>query len=160
VEWVDPLGLSCKEGQISGVGKYSTSIDDKVTDLDHQQSLPDWISESFLDSNYRTVITNEDLTVYRVFGGKANAQGGFVTTSPALNKIQAKIDAALLPEWKNTRAFEAEILVPKGTVLNIGKVAPQTIKSSGTVLEGLADQILMPEGWPNTWIKNVRSVKP
>ena len=55
-----------------------------------------------------------------MFGGNANAQGAFASTSPALNRIQAKIDAALLPEWKNTRVFEAEIVVPQGTELNIG----------------------------------------
>jgi len=74
-------------------------------------------------------------------GGKAQASGGFVSTSPSLNKIQAKVDAALLPEWKNTRAFEAEIIVPRGTRLNIGKVAPQKIGSTGTVFTGGADQL-------------------
>lgn len=102
------------------------------------------MQESFLDSNYRPVTANQDITVYRVFGRNANAQGAFVSTSPALNKIQAKIDAALLPEWKNTRAYEAEILIPKGTQLDIGKVAPQTIESTDTVvLEGLSDQLLI-----------------
>ncbi len=141
-------------------GQYSTAIDNKVTVVRKNESIPDWVQESFLDSNYRTVITNEDITVYRVFGGNANPQGAFVTTSPALNKIQAKIDAALLPAWKNTRAHEAEILIPKGTRLDIGKVAPQTIESTGTVLDGLSDQLLMPQNWPKEWIQNVRNVAP
>jgi RHS repeat-associated protein len=168
--WVDPLGLSQCPGDCPGngnsfaennkFGKYSTAIDNKVTVIQKDESVPDWIQESFLDSNYRTVSTNEDITVYRVFGGNANAQGAFVTTSPALNKIQAKIEAALLPEWKNTRAFEAEIRIPKGTQLNIGKVAPQTINSTGTVLDGLSDQLLMPQNWPKEWIVSLRSVKP
>lgn len=67
---------------------------------------------------------------------------------------------ALLPEWKNTRVYEAEITIPKGTKLNVGKVAPQTIKSTGTVLEGGADQILMSEGWPEEWVMSVRKVTP
>lgn len=144
----------------SDFGKYSTAIDNKVTVVDKSEAIPDWVQESFLDSNYRSVVTNEEITVYRVFGGNANAQGAFVTTSPASNKIQAKIDAALLPEWKNSRTYEAEIVIPKGTKLHVGKVAPQTIKSSGTVLDGESDQLLMPQNWPKEWIKNVKNVKP
>ncbi len=37
--------------------------------------------------------------------------GSFVSTSSAGGRIQPKIDAALLPESKNTR------LVPKGTIM-------------------------------------------
>jgi len=144
----------------SDFGKYSTAIDNKVTVVDKSEAIPDWVQESFLDSNYRSVVTNEEITVYRVFGGNANAQGAFVTTSPTSNKIQAKIDAALLPEWKNSRTYEAEIVIPKGTKLHVGKVAPQTIKSSGTVLDGESDQLLMPQNWPEEWIKNVKNVKP
>jgi len=144
----------------SNWGKYSTLIDEKVTVVPKNESVPGWIKESFLDSNYRTVVTSEDITVYRVYGGNAQADGAFVSTSPAGNRIQAKIDAALLPEWKNTRVFEAEIVIPKGTQLDIGKVAPQTISSTGTILEGGADQLLMPQGWPKEWIKSTRGVRP
>lgn len=50
--------------------------------------------------------------------------------------------------------------MPKGTVLNIGKVAPQTIKESGTILDGNADQILLPQSWSEDWIIDKREVKP
>ncbi len=146
------------EKEINSFGIYSTLIDDKVTVIEKNEEVPDWIQESFLDSKYRTVITKEAITVYRVYGGSAGAQGAFVSTTPALNKIQVKVEAALLPEWKNTRAYEAEILIPKGTKLDIGKVAPQTINSTGTILKGQADQLLMPQDWSKEWIKNVRSV--
>ena len=101
------------------------------------------------------MLTTEDVTLYRVFGGNAKIDGSFVGTSPALNKIQAKIDSALLPEWKNTRQFEATLKIPKGTILQIGKVEKQIMKS-GTVLEGGADQILLPHGYPVSWITDVR----
>ena len=39
-----------------------------------------------------------------------------------MNRIQAKVDSAILPEWKNTLKYEAEIVIPKGTTLNIGRV--------------------------------------
>jgi len=147
--WNDPLGL-CKK-------KVRTAIDNKVTDID-QQKLPDWIAKSFTDSQYRTVVTKEDVTLYRVFGGNSDAGGAFATTAQAGNRINAKISCALLPEWGGSKMYEATIVVPKGQILNIGKVAPQTIKSTGTVLDGGADQILMPQNWPLDWIKGVKNV--
>jgi len=159
--WIDPLGLSCKEiNSSSPFGKYSTAIDDKVTVIDKDESLPDWVKESFTDSEYRTVKTNEDMYLYRVYGGNAQPGGAFVSTMPVDNKIQAKTDLALLPQWKNTRVEEAIIKVPKGTVLNIGKVAPQTNPASGTILQGGADQVLMPRDWPQEWIVGTNKVKP
>ena len=137
--------------------KYPTLLDSKVKIVD-KAKLPDWIGESFTDSNYRTVVTTEEVTLYRTFGGYSDAGGGFVTTTPASNRIQAKIDTALLPEWKNTRQYEAVIKIPKGVELNIGKVAPQTINSSGFILKGGADQVLLPNKWPLDWIVDIRIV--
>jgi hypothetical protein len=139
---VDPWGLSrCGiEGKFKEIGK---------------SDLPAWIKNSFKNGQYKTVMTTEYLTLYRVFSGDARIDGSFVGSLPALNKIQAKIDSALLPEWKNTRYFEATLKIPKGTILQIGKVEQQTMMS-GAVLEGGADQILLPQGYPISWITNVR----
>ena len=90
--------------------------------------------------------------------GKSVHRGGFVTSSPEQNRIQAKIDTELLPEWKNTRMYEVEIQIPKGETLSIGKVVPQKISSSGTVLKGGADSILLPQDWPLEWISDFRIV--
>ena len=139
-------------------GEYSTKIDSKVTVV-KKQELPEKMVKSFKDSNYRTVVTNEDITVYRVFGYSADAGGGFTTSKPALNRTQTKIDSALLPEWKNSIRYEAKIIVPKGTTLNIGRVEEQFTKS-GTRLAGDADQIILPLGWDLSWIENIRNVKP
>ncbi|YCH32441.1 RHS repeat-associated core domain-containing protein [Erwinia sp. D4-22] len=140
--WVDPWGLS------------KCSIEGKYKEID-KTDLPAWIKDSFKNGEYKTVMTTEEVILYRVFGGNAKMDGSFVSTSPALNKIQAKIDSALLPEWKNTRYFEATIKVPKGTVLQVGKVEKQTMMS-GAVLNGGADQILLPQGYPMSWISDVR----
>ncbi len=136
--------------------KYLTNIERQVTGI-NKADLPEWIAESFTDGNYRTVITNDNVTLYRTFGGRADAGGGFATTMPASNRIQAKIDTALLPEWGNTRMYEATIEIPKGEVLNIGKVAEQYTKT-GTKLVGQADQVLLPQNWPLEWIKEIRVV--
>ncbi len=144
--WVDPLGLKCENG----------TFKDKVSEID-KADLPEWVSDSFTDKKYKTVVTNEKVTLYRVFGGKADAGGAFASTNPAANRIQAKMDSALLPEWGNSRMYEAVIEVPKGQVLNVGKVAEQYTKS-GAKLPGQADQILLPQGWPLSWIKEIRRV--
>ena len=46
----------------------------------NKQALPDWIVESFEGGNYKTVMTQEDIIVYRVFGGKASMTSGNVET--------------------------------------------------------------------------------
>jgi hypothetical protein len=136
--------------------KYLTSIEDKVTEIE-KATLPEWIKESFTDGSYRTVLTNDKVKLYRTFGGKADAGGGFATTMSAANRIQAKIDTALLPEWGNSKMYEAVIGVPEGQVLNIGKVAEQYTKT-GTKLVGGADQILLPQNWPLEWIEEIKHV--
>ncbi|MBG9770814.1 ribonuclease YeeF family protein [Bacillus vallismortis] len=183
VEWVSPQGAVKKlavrggkrvvtkvakhvvekesKGEVKKVvskkaGKYSTSIDHKVKEIE-MQNLPKWVGESFTDSNYRTVITKENINFYRTFGGSARVNGSFVTTRPAGNRINAKINTALVPDWKNSREFEAVIEVPKGQILNIGRVEKQYTKT-GTLLKGEGDQILLPQGWPSEWIKEIRKV--
>ena len=54
---------------------------------------------------------------------------------------------------------EAEIVIPKGTTLNIGRVEEQ-FTMSGARLAGDADQFLLPENWDLNWIKSIREVKP
>jgi len=117
----------------------------------------DWIRESFTDGIYRTVITEENITLYRTFGGGAKVNGSFVTTSPAGNRINAKINTALVPDWKNSRQYEAVIEVPKDQVLNIGRGEKQYTKT-GASLKGDGDQILLPQGWSSEWIKEIREV--
>ena len=68
------------------------------------------------------------------------------------------MDTALLPEWGNSRKYEAVIEIPEGEVLHIGKVAEQEIKSTGTILSGRADQVLLPQNWPLEWIIQIREV--
>ena len=149
-------GSAKTTGKAKPFGKYSTAIDDKVKVIE-KVDLADWISESFTDSNYRTVITEENIKFYRTYGGGAKASGAFVTTSPAGNRLNAKVSTALVPDWKNSRQYEAVIEVPKGQVLNIGRVEKQYTKT-GALLEGDGDQILLPQGWPSEWIKETREV--
>ncbi|MFC0746119.1 T7SS effector LXG polymorphic toxin [Enterococcus faecalis] len=138
-------------------GEYSTKIDSKVIEIE-KANLPDGLKKTYTDNYYRTVESVDELKTYRTFGGNADAGGGFATTEPAVSRIDAKMDTALLPEWKNSRMYEAEITIPKGEKLNIGKVAPQINDKTGTVLKGGADQILLPQDWPLEWITDIRVV--
>jgi len=155
---VGDLLESGSKGGSGSFGIYSTKIDNKVRVIDKQE-LPSWLGKTFKDGNYRTVVTNEEIIVYRSFGHNAEAGGAFATSSPALNRVQTKIDSAILPEWKNTLRYEAEIVIPKGTTLNIGRVEEQ-FTMSGARLAGDADQFLLPENWDLNWIKSIREVKP
>lgn len=118
-----------------------TSIDDKVKELP-KAALPISVQDTFHGRNYRTVETTEDLTLYRVYGGNTNKQGSYLTTQLPVDKMDTKIESALLPEWKNTREYYCEVEVPKGTTLNIGKVGEQRTIDN-TLLKGGADQILV-----------------
>lgn len=154
---VDEVAEVGKSGS-NTFGNYSTKIDSKVTVVEKKE-LPSWLIDTYKDGVYRTVVTNEDITVYRSFGYNAEAGGAFATSSPAVNRIQTKFDSAILPEWKNTLRYEAEIVIPKGTTLNIGRVGEQ-FTMSGTRLAGDADQFLLPQNWDLNWIKSIREVKP
>ncbi|URZ02582.1 hypothetical protein [Clostridium felsineum] len=150
------VGKNGGNTQANDYGKYATLIDSKVKEIE-KVNLPEWIGESFTDENYRTVITEENITFYRTYGGGAKVDGSFVTTTPAGNRINAKINTALVPDWKNSRQYEAIIEVPKGTTINVGRVEKQYTKT-GALLEGDGDQILLPQGWPSKWIKEIREV--
>lgn len=139
---------------VEGTSKLGTAITNKVKVVAQDASLPSWIKESFTDGLYETVETTEDIIVYRAFGGKAAANGGFVTTFKSTNKQEVMEKLALLPEWGNTLESVATIKIPKGTTLNIGKVAEQ-ISETGQVFKGGADQILMPQNWPDSWITEI-----
>ena len=143
VDWIDPFRLSCESRKES----YAET---------EKGSVPSWVAE-FTCGKYKTIITTKDIYACRVFGGNAKPGGAFVSAAPASSRMQAKLDAALLPEWKNIRQFEAKILILKGTTLNVGSVAPQITKS-GMIFEGGADQILMPQNWPESWIVGVRNI--
>ena len=154
----DPLKKDGSKGNPPSYGAYSTKIDSKVTVVEKQE-LPSWLIDTYKDGQYRTVVTNEEITVYRAFGYNAEAGGAFATSNPAISRVQTKVDSAILPEWKNTLRYEAEIVIPKGTILNIGRVGEQ-YTMSGARLAGDADQFLLPQNWNLNWIKSIRTIKP
>lgn len=134
--------------------KYKTDLTGSVQEVE-KELLPDDIVSSFLNKQYKTCKTLDGLILYRVFGlysqtnGEvkgAGSSGGYASTEFAESLIDAKLRLALAPEWFSTKAYEEKILLPKGSIINVGIVAPVTLKT-GTVLPGGADQILLPRNW-------------
>ncbi len=128
-------------------------LNDKYTEI-KKQPLTDEIADSFANSEYRSVVTNEDLTLYRVYGGgstkRGNLNGDYIFLSPTLpsDKMEEKMGSALSNRWQgplldedgkqkfdengsplkvlpNTREFYCEVYVPRGSILNIGRVQRQ-----------------------------------
>jgi hypothetical protein len=133
-----------------------TKIDDKVIII-KQTPLKPTVVESFKNGKYQTVITNEDVAVYRKFGGgdnQAKLNGGYATTE----KNASRNATAVYPSWSSSR-FEAEIIIPKGTTLNIGKVGQQPPTSASPKYTGGADQILLPQNYSSDWVKSIRDGK-
>lgn len=155
------LGFGFKSGSVNQ--KYKTILNENnIKEID-KVSLDKHISKSFKNGDYKTYITTADIVLYRVYGmapsGKYGAKqlGAFATTEFAESRIDVKIRLALNPQWKNALYIEEKIIVPKGVILNIGIVAPVKLLS-GTILEGGADQILLPENWSEEWVKGYRFV--
>lgn len=155
------LGLNFKSGSTNQ--KFKTIISDNNTKEINKQILPEDIVNSFKNSEYKTLVTLGDIILYRVYGlapsGKAGAKqnGSFATTEFAESRIDVKLRLALDPQWKNALYIEEKIKVPKGVVINKGVVGPVKILS-GTILEGGADQIILPKNWPESWVVGYRFV--
>ena len=140
-------------GASSGYGtssnRYTTLIDDYVDEI-AKEELPQWIIDSYLDANYRTVRNNAEIELFRDFGNDAFANGSFATTIPNASRN----DLALHPSFNNSMRFKATIKVPPGRSLNIGKVGPYP-PGSPDALSGGADQILVEMDYPLSWITNI-----
>lgn len=150
--------------------KYAQKLEGKLEPTE-QEELEPWQIDSFLDGQYKTFITSEPIVMYRLYGmyqkdedlkkdrtvSGARLGGRFVSTEFAESCIDVKERLALKPEWKNTKMFEAKLIVPAGTKLSIGIVASITLPT-GEVLSGGAPQILLPQDWPEEWIQGYRRV--
>ncbi len=151
--------------------KYKTDLTGKLREVALDNSLSTSDIESFKNGEYKTYINTEPLILYRIYGqyqieqelaqGKhpagARLIGRYVSTEFAESVIDAKLRLALNPNWLNTKMFEAKLLVPKGTTLDIGTVASVTLPT-GAVLPGGAEQIVLPKNWPEKWILGYRRV--
>lgn len=68
----------------------------------------------------------EPVTLYRVYGGGAGKLSHYWTSVSPTGTLQARIDSALLPEFRNTAEKVSKIQVPAGERFFCGAVAEQT----------------------------------
>lgn len=127
-----------------------TLVDSYVEVISKNENLPNWIKQSFRNSEYLTCRTKSQITLYRNFGGMAFLDGSFCTT---VNNA-TRDELALHISFNNDMRFLSTIEVPQNTVINIGKVGPYPPGSINS-LPGGADQILLPEGYNQNWIKQI-----
>ncbi|MCH5193367.1 MAG: hypothetical protein J1F11_05345 [Oscillospiraceae bacterium] len=147
--------------------KYKTDLDGKLKEINKIEYSNSSITDSFKNGIYKSYITLDDLILYRVFGllknkesntlKGARANGGFASTEFAESLIDAKQRLALDPSWMNTKVYEEKILLPKNSIISVGIVAPIKTKT-GTILEGGADQILLPKDWSEEMVMGYRRV--
>ena len=129
---------------------YETRIDEFVVDI-QKEVLKESTASSFKSSWYRTVSSTSTISSYREFGGNAFLNGNYLTTID--NATRSEI--SVLPEW-NTMRFQAEIEIPQGTSLNIGKVEAYPHPPAIATYLGGADQILLPNNWDySKWVKKI-----
>ena len=67
--------------------------------------------------------------------------------------MQSQLDLALNPAWGNNAQYVTQVVVPKGTTIYYGTVAPQIINGGAGVLPGGGSQIFIPEV-NATWFGN------
>lgn len=144
--------------------KYKTDLAGKLQCIERIFYGPQ-VTDSFQDGSYQTYRTIEPIVLYRVFGQYrspaknipqgARLNGNFASTEFAESIIDAKLRLALDPAWSNTKMYEAKLMVPAGITISVGIVASVPLKT-GTILPGGADQVLLPQGWPESWIIGYR----
>jgi hypothetical protein len=91
----------------------------------NKDPLPDAVAKTFRSSTYSKVVTQQETTLYRVYGGKAGEIGGYWTRTKPQGPLQAVIDSALDQNWGNTATEMSTIIVPKGTTMYEGAAAAQ-----------------------------------
>ncbi|WP_058487108.1 hypothetical protein [Defluviitalea phaphyphila] len=85
----------------------------------------DDIANTFRSGTYTKIVTQEEIILYRVYGGKAGELGSYWTRTKSKGPLQSIIDSALDQNWGNTATNVSTIKVPKGTTIYEGVAAPQ-----------------------------------
>ncbi|WP_366922790.1 RHS repeat-associated core domain-containing protein [Metallumcola ferriviriculae] len=87
--------------------------------------LPENIAKTFRSATYTKIVTQEEITLYRAYGGKAGELGSYWTKTKPQGPLQTTIDSALDQNWGNIATQVSTIKVPKGTTIFEGAAAEQ-----------------------------------
>ena len=109
---------------------------------------------SFRSATYTETVLTEDTIMYRVSSDANSKVGSYMTRIPQNGSAQSQLDLALRPDFHNTAQVVSEVVVPKGTTIYEGAVAPQNIldKQGNAIgiLPGGGNQVYIPNvdvGW-------------
>lgn len=100
-------------------------METKWTPLNGPGPLDPKTASTFRTGTYTEKVLQEDVVLYRAYGGKAGELGKFWTRERPAGPYQAAIDSAIEPKWGNTLEKTSVIRVPKGTKIYEGVAAPQ-----------------------------------
>jgi hypothetical protein len=112
--------------------------------------LPKEIAGTFRGGSYTRTVLQDEITLYRVYGGKAGPVGPYWSRTRPSGPLQTQIDLALNPAWGNTLERVATARVPAGTAIYEGAAAPQAIGSGGSLIGG-GSQVYIPQVDP-AWV--------
>ena len=158
-EKVLSLYKEASNGEIVVAGKniwrsslqIGTKIDYAVSIIETDLSLPEWIKQSFKDKIYYTVESTQKIKLYRDFGDQAFMDGSFCTT---INNATRE-GLALHPSFQNSMRFKAELEIPIGEKMNIGRTGPYP-PGDLNALPGGEDQVLLKTNYNHEWIKQIK----
>lgn len=113
------------------------------------------VADTFRSSSYFEVTSKEPIKMYRVYGGNASELAPYWSRTKPTGPLQAQLDAAILPDFRNTAAKWVEIEVPAGTKFFDGAASPQYLRAHGSnmpvgQLLGGGNQVYIPRvnpGW-------------
>lgn len=94
-------GLGFESGSTNQ--KHKTDLTGKVREI-KKDTLPEEVVSSFLNGEYKTYLTTDDIVLYRTYGRGysknrgAGWNGGYASTEFAESRIDVKIRLALKPE--------------------------------------------------------------
>jgi len=133
------VGELMPNGRIAGEGPGAASVTELPVTLSESTTQKEFqwnpvngpgpigerAAKTFRSATYTEKILEQDLTLYREWGGNANEFGRYWTIEPPNGKLQSQIGSAVLPEWGNNLDRITTIRVPKGTTIYEGIAASQ-----------------------------------
>ena len=117
------------------------------------------VADTFRSGSYTSITSEKPVKLYRVYGGNADQLGSYWTTTKPSGPLQASLDSALDPAWRNTANHWVEVTLPSGTAYYQGITSNAILKGIGPVgpptgvLNGGGSQVYLPRGTvPRNWI--------
>lgn len=134
IPWV---GLAVRAARMAGAGPLlvRAPISTRYGPL-NPGPLSDQVARTFRSSSYSEVVLTEEVTLYRIYGGRSPQLAPWWSRTRPSGPLQAQLDSALNPAWGNAMTDVATIRVPAGTTIYEGFAAPQALKGGGSLMGG------------------------